>query len=515
MSYCFTLEEVEIYFNTKNKCYMLPVEGGFYEYREDLIYISDDSESIIRAQQKLDPLKHLGEEYEKIYFTYIPAKEFEYYYKGNSITDKAQKIAIKPFLKVSDAPVQDSEVCIVSGHRSAIMMEGSQMIRLKGCGNDYIGFNLAEVADIGPDHLEIRGAQFKNSCLREQYITNLVNKSLSDNGLITGNIPIGFYKYSSELKEGLKNEAPLIEKFCGLFYTNGDKRLGFDLFNSINKVLRKLLDDESYLQVVLKTIISFEDIVKVLPGKNSKLHDDGKLEILFNDKIYENDDYTNDSVFDLNGYIRKLENGTIHLFTIEEELLKEFKIDNLLFEELKKHGISFLGLVIILLSKLSYEIGYCKKLFEDIGLNWGTYDYHCNAHLDNFIILPKNDKNVLLAPIDFDLAFTRDQFIDIKYSNAEGIENKVSFDHLIVRERNCLLMQLIGINMIPNIEVNVLLLDDLISKGGTFSGQLDGLHNLLKENNAYHFYSGFCKQANTFAEHHRLLQQFIEILLKL
>ena len=52
-----------------------------------------------------------------------------------------------------------------------------------------------------------------------------------------------------------------------------------------------------------------------------------------------------------------------------------------------------------------------------MNLNWGTFDYHCNAHLDNLLILPKNEKKLYLAPLDFDLGFLRSEFIDLNYKN--------------------------------------------------------------------------------------------------
>jgi hypothetical protein len=511
MTYLFTDDQIEIYFNIDKKCYLVQVEGSFHHFGNNLIYLPNDSEAFIHAQQKLDSLQHLGEEYANVYFTYIPAKEFEYYDKStHSVEYVSQKLIPQPYIKLSKEYINNSEPCFVSGRRSAIMKDNGRMIRLKGCGNEYIGFNLAEVVDIGPEHKEIRGSQFKNSCLREQYMTHFVNKLLQEKGLICGNVPIGFYKYSNEYNKDfstLKNEALLIDKYCGLFYTNGEKRLGCDLFNAINTILRRLLSEDSYLDYLFKHIFIFENFAKELPNKNFKQHDD-YIEIFFNDKIYNNDEYTNDLVFNLN------DNLIFRDIQLEEVILKDFNLKTL-YRDLKDKKMGIFNLLVMMLSKISYEAGYIKRLFEDNKINWGTYDYHCNAHLDNFIILPPNDKKALLAPVDFDLSFTAEQFIDIKYNNSNGIENKVTFENLIVRERNCLLMQLIGINMIPNIEVNVLSLDDLIINNKTYSKQLDNILNLLKENNAYHFYAGFNNQPNKFESSYSLIHQFVEVLLKL
>jgi hypothetical protein len=513
--FCFSDEKLEIYFNTKKKCYLAHVEGTFHSYSDEAIYLPNDNESIITAQQKLLSLKHLGKEYEEVYITYIPAKEFQYY---PAISSNIEKFP-KPLIKVSEEFVNDSVAALFSGRRSAIQIDDGKAIRLKGCGNELIGFNLAEVADIGPEHKEIRGAQFKTSCLREQYLTNFVNKILIANNMLPGNVPIGFYIYSDKFNithSFLKNEAPLVDKYCGLFYTNGEKRLGHDLFKAIDIILHELLRDDDYLNLLFGDFVKFDEVAKSLPNKNFKAEEDF-MEILFNEKIYENDNFSNESLFNLNQY---LSNKSCTLLISKEEEILEKLAKNIpellnLFTNLKNSNQSFFNLVIILLSKISYEVGLTKKLFEDNEFNWGTYDYHCNAHLDNFILLPPNDKGVLLAPVDFDLAFTRDQFIDIKYKNSEGIENQVTFDNLIMRERNCLLMQLIGINMIPNIEVSVLYLDKLIEDNKPFSKNLENLHNLLKENNAYNFYAGFNMQENNFQNYYKILRDLVEILLKI
>jgi hypothetical protein len=74
----------------------------------------------------------------------------------------------------------------------------------------------------------------------------------------------------------------------------------------------------------------------------------------------------------------------------------------------------------LLYERLGYEIGKIKRIFIDNDLNWGYYRdhhrnlYHCNAHLNNFIVLPSKHSNIL-APIDFDLAFRKHEFISIEY----------------------------------------------------------------------------------------------------
>ena len=53
-------------------------------------------------------------------------------------------------------------------------------------------------------------------------------------------------------------------------------------------------------------------------------------------------------------------------------------------------------------------------------INWGYYRdhhkdlYHCNAHMNNFLVLPMGHTN-LLGCLDYDLAYSKDEFISIEY----------------------------------------------------------------------------------------------------
>ena len=60
-----------------------------------------------------------------------------------------------------------------------------------------------------------------------------------------------------------------------------------------------------------------------------------------------------------------------------------------------------------------------KEYFKTKILIWGTYngqspsDIFCSAHYNNFVVLPAK-YSCLLAPIDFDLAFQRKNFVNTK-----------------------------------------------------------------------------------------------------
>ena len=530
----FSEDEKLIYFDSLETGYMSDADGEYHAYSPEKVYLNPDNDSVIRCQSKLNPLNGLGEKYDNIYITYIPAREFDYYYRDNLENSKLanpihSRVLIKTS-KTSDESHLNQIKCYLSGRRSAIIFdEFNRATRLKGCGNLFQGFNLENVNDLGNNHLEIRGAQFKNTCLRELYITNYVMDKCEKYGLICGNIPVGFHLYKN-LPEGLLNEAELCDKYCGVYLTGGDKRLGSHFFDGLNYILSALFENTEYLSEFFGTSnhqADFNKITDYLPSKNfsfvnkenNTLNETIKIE--FNSNILDNPLISKDKsqykemFFDYYSYLGSStcdKDITSRLRNLEKKCLEEL-IKNLLeipkvdidspigfpeiilkniiekvFNICEKNHLNLFSSIVTLLSKISYEVGFVKNFFEEIDLNWGTFDYHCNAHLDNFIMLKNNSKKIFLAPLDFDLAFTRDQFVDLNYINAKGIENKLNFDDLLEREKNNLIIQMIGFNMIPNIEVKVL---EFIKINNLAK---ENLLSLLKENNVEYFTQGYLKR---------------------
>ena len=79
------------------------------------------------------------------------------------------------------------------------------------------------------------------------------------------------------------------------------------------------------------------------------------------------------------------------------------------------NGKKFFESLIDIYARIGYEAGRIKKCLQEAHINWGTYidweyDYHCNAHANNFVILPQGNDN-LLVPLDFDLSFSKEKMI--------------------------------------------------------------------------------------------------------
>lgn len=143
--------------------------------------------------------------------------------KGTS-TSSASMPGIFETPRIKCSPSASHKSGFHSGIRSAIIPEGSNLIRLKGmsefnlkllkllpgrcsaapktpisthfsfiltgCGNMYEGFKLIPV-DTHPNSVQLRGCMFENTCYRELYITGKVGQLLEAHSLPWANKPVG------------------------------------------------------------------------------------------------------------------------------------------------------------------------------------------------------------------------------------------------------------------------------------------------------------------------------------
>lgn len=80
-----------------------------------------------------------------------------------------------------------------------------------------------------------------------------------------------------------------------------------------------------------------------------------------------------------------------------------------------------------LFARIGWEVGEIMRYFYVNRLNWGYYSdhdtsFHCNAHPNNFVILPEGSDR-LIAPLDFDMAFFEEEFININEEEATFGQN--------------------------------------------------------------------------------------------
>lgn len=111
-----------------------------------------------------------------------------------------------------------------------------------------------------------------------------------------------------------------------------------------------------------------------------------------------------------------------------------------------------LELIVLLAAKVGNEVGQFKRLLCERGINWGYFNDHkvdhCNAHLNNFVVLqPQADREVL-APLDFDLAFSKQEFVQIdRESPLYGCNDPLNFEELQQGEFSALQLSISGMEL--------------------------------------------------------------------
>ena len=90
-------------------------------------------------------------------------------------------------------------------------------------------------------------------------------------------------------------------------------------------------------------------------------------------------------------------------------------------EEGAAHEVGAGSVLLYLGWRLGRECGMVQRMLSDADISWGTYPdamgTHCNAHVNNMVVLPSSTvasaslDAPFLAPVDFDMAFTKDSFL--------------------------------------------------------------------------------------------------------
>lgn len=122
---------------------------------------------------------------------------------------------------------------------------------------------------------------------------------------------------------------------------------------------------------------------------------------------------------------------------------------------LNENKFKLLEIIGLIFARTGWESGRLKRIMQDNNINWGTYEdqpyrLHCNAHTDNYTIYPKNyskNKN-LICILDFDLAFLKENFINIANENdpeTYGSPDDFLFDSYLNMERQHLEWEFAGL----------------------------------------------------------------------
>ena len=449
--------EEDLYFGDKYG-FLYPCTGVFRSYKKEYIHQDDiNKESIAETLKYSDDCSYIKPEYKDHYIPVVP--ETNIHFKNENLKDdeneKNDSILGQPLIKAKEIKDYPGFKCIISGHRSALIKDPKTGIfyRLKGCGNDELGFNIQKTEGVIVE-IVTRGSQYDSTCFRELYYSEKVDENLKKINIRCANLPVGFWKYGKDLhilpKENIKkedipnleNQMPEVDKYCGIFHTLGDKRLRTHLLCGFEKILEtiatlcvsKKLINEELLNEIKKIFPATRLPDKIETFKTIKFF--GPLNTTIDEwvkkPVYEQKHY--DAIISVDQLKKEInENKNLKIFIDQTENYDE--IYNLLSENLsEKHklmtkkiienmkkeqanGKKFFSTLLNIYIRIGYEVGKIKRLMQDANINWGSYidrgsSYHCNAHSNNLVVLPQGNDS-LLSPLDLDLAFSKEKMIII------------------------------------------------------------------------------------------------------
>ena len=447
----------DLYFGDKYG-FLYPCTGVFRSYKKEYIHQDDiNKESIAETLKYSDDCSYIKPEYKDHYIPVVP--ETNIHFKNENLKDdeneKNDSILGQPLIKAKEIKDYPGYKCIISGHRSALIKDPKTGIfyRLKGCGNDELGFNIQKTEGVIVE-IVTRGSQYDSTCFRELFYSEKVDENLKKFNIRCANLPVGFWKYGKDLhilpKENIKkedipnleNQMPEVDKYCGIFHTLGDKRLRTHLLCGLEKILEKIANLCVSKQLVNEELLN--EIKKIFPA--TRLPDKietfktikffGPLNTTIDEwvkkPVYEQKHY--DAIISVDQLKKEInENKNLKIFIDQTENYDE--IYNLLSENLsEKHklmakkiienmkkeqanGKKFFSTLLNIYIRIGYEVGKIKRLMQDANINWGSYidrgsSYHCNAHSNNLVVLPQGNDS-LLSPLDLDLAFSKEKMIII------------------------------------------------------------------------------------------------------
>lgn len=449
--------EEDLYFGDKYG-FLYPCTGVFRSYKKEYIHQDDiNKESISETLKYSDDCSYIKPEYKDHYIPVVP--ETNIHFKNENLKDdeneKNDTILSQPLIKAKEIKDYPGYKCIISGHRSALIKDPKTGIfyRLKGCGNDELGFNIQKTEGVIVE-IVTRGSQYDSTCFRELFYSEKVDENLKKINIRCANLPVGFWKYGKDLhilpKENIKkedipnleNQMPEVDKYCGIFHTLGDKRLRTHLLCGLEKILEKIatlcvskqLINEELLNEIKKIFPATRLPDKIETFKTIKFF--GPLNTTIDEwvkkPVYEQKHY--DAIISVDQLKKEInENKNLKIFIDQTENYDE--IYNLLSENLsEKHklmtkkiienmkkeqanGKKFFSTLLNIYIRIGYEVGKIKRLMQDANINWGSYidrgsSYHCNAHSNNLVVLPQGNDS-LLSPLDLDLAFSKEKMIII------------------------------------------------------------------------------------------------------
>lgn len=227
-----------------------------------------------------------------------------------------------------------------------------------------------------------------------------------------GNSSVGYWNYNVEYE---LEKHPEIEITCTIFETLGERRLTSHLLGGLDILLRY-----GILSCNAENIRN-----KLSHRKSSKSSDDKEFPISTFTACCGNSaipcDFVNDDcdlTFDISS-IRSISSSWA-----EEDLKKEWnELCNTLDNFNNSDKKTYKNFIAYLYWRLGREVGEFLRFLQVNEIMWGYFfDYnpcepHCNSHPNNYVVinpsqrsLNGNEKPRFLAPLDFDMTFTKETF---------------------------------------------------------------------------------------------------------
>jgi len=381
---------------------------------------------------------HLGPEYFKFHIVALPCNDLIYKFHDVELSEcinSGDNILDYGMVKV-DHDIQSEFTGYQSGGRSSIIKFKGKYYRLKGCGNLFQGFTLRKMG-FPKDGIELRGCQFRHTAIRETFMSDKINEILNEFGFQVGNKSVGIWLYSDiESKEKkLEDSLKRIDKFCSVYETVSEKRLGVHLYPTIELILfeyLKLFIDEfksetisinqNYKEIIAdlypqsrvvykinnpntgfetKDIFEIEPTTTYVPNIELIREEGDTLNSLFDKyKIYAEQDNNLTNIFKLieeksstNKILKLISNPEsfkqiIKKFLASKNIYKLFnekvnpnseeiinnKIEKIYQNLTDKSKYTLLELIGLIYARTGWESGKMKRIIQNHDINWGTYE---------------------------------------------------------------------------------------------------------------------------------------------
>lgn len=362
---------------------------------------------------RLGSMAHLGndEGYVKVRIPAVPAVD---------IAGELDREAPKGFAEALKEPLlktpMGSLFGVSSGTDSALVPLGKSWYRLRGCGHFAAGF---PTAPIFPESRtvntseRIEGCSFEHTSKRDLHMTQVVNDLLDEYGMIGGNQPVGRWCYDVMPSPLTAAPLPAVPKYCSLFVTKGDKKLASDVLIGLERMLPLFCPGAKATE-----------LMKLFPeGRYDAEKPGGVLR-------------TFEWIFDherMKGEPQPTSNeGLVNLCEVQlpervpsacpEEVPSRYRTTwnscQVAMQSFLTHESRDGDMLAHIVWRLGREAGKIRRILSNSGISWGFYyDHHPNVPEngslpDNFVLLPPgcNDEQ-LIAPINFDKAYTRENFL--------------------------------------------------------------------------------------------------------